>query len=314
MLNVAQAASLKFKFDINSSGTSIYACDAGLRHPVHAQQICYHKETLNLCTPGPECLQGECNCVCTGGLNNTDGQHRFDSMNVSFANWSDNGSSLPTQSSLSIAAGTSAFARVFSANNEWGKQLTDLEYNLSSELYGAEMYLDVCYRGSQIEHYENSLTHPGASSDTPNHQFDAQVTITDLTTGVAKYSTNANLKVKAKVICDLQGKGSYLYARNLSNDYDTTDSQLTNTLTGGDSLATSSLNAETPYVTFNSTNLSLLSGWLNVNSYFSPRFCKVRYTFKEFSGEDSDIIKRIRKWQLQKARVCTYTSINEPLN
>ena len=79
-----------------------------------------------------------------------------------------------------------------------------------------------------------------------------------------------------------------MYARNLADEYDTTDSQLLNNMSGGDLLSTSSLNTETPYVTFNSTNLSLLSGWINVNSYFTPRFCKVRYTFKEFAGEDSD--------------------------
>ncbi|MNY53343.1 hypothetical protein D3C86_1890900 [compost metagenome] len=54
----------------------------------------------------------------------------------------------------------------------------------------------------------------------------------------------------------------------------------------------------------------LTSADINGNDTHTPRFCKVRYIFKETNAATGSI-KNLRKWQRHGAEMCTYTNIEE---
>lgn len=301
----AQAASLEFKLEINSSGPSIYACDAGLMHKPHAERVCYDRVTMNSCNPSRCTDEVQCNCVCTGESRSGAGEYRHDFMKVGYAAWTDNGERATNVQSKSVAAGKNSFNRAFTNKNEWNKQLTKLVYNLGSERYGAEFYLDVCYRGPQIDYFlADSL------ADTPNFDLKAQATVTDIVSSNGlKYSQLADLQVKAVVACDQQGKGAYVYAGDGAGNY---DNALLHEISSNVTVPGGQFHKATGYSAFNTgANLFLVNQWINVNNTYTPRFCKIRYYFKEMRRDSSDLISQIRKWKKQQAQVCTYTSINE---
>ena len=301
------AVSLEFKFEVNSSGPSIYPCDAGLRHRPHQERVCYNRVTQESCNPSACTDEVQCNCVCTADSQSDAGEYRHDFMNVSYADWTENGEFATNIQSVSIPAKKDSFNRVFSDRNEWNKQLTKMTINLGSERYGAEYYVDVCYRGPQIEYFQ-----AGSLSDTPNFLLKAQATVTDINTNNGmQYSDLADLKVKAKAVCDQQGMGSYIYAHDGSGNYDNPLAhQITNNMKAGDGQFV----YKTGYNGFNTgSNLYLINEWINVNNNNTPRFCKVRYTFKENRRNKNDLLSQIRKWKIQQSEICTYTSINEDI-
>lgn len=300
-------ASLEFKFTVNSSGPSIYACDAGLKHAPHKEQVCYDRVTMDSCNPSRCTDEVQCNCVCTGESRSDAGEYRHDFLNASYAAWTENGERTTNISSASKAANTDSFNRVFTSNNEWNKQLTKLSFNLGSERYGAEFYLDICYRGPQIDYYAaNSL------ADTPNFLLKAQATVTDVDTNNGmSYSSLSDLQVRAVTACDQQGKGAYVYAGNGDGSY---DNALLNEITSDVTVAAGQFQYSTPFSGFNTgSNLFLIDRWINNGNTYTPRFCKVRYYFKENKRNSNDLISTIRKWKIQKAKVCTYTSVNEDI-
>lgn len=319
-LNV-MAVSLEFKFDINSSGPSMYACNAGIRHDAHEDRICYDRGTGQSCNPADTCLSDEeCNCVCTGSTSG-DGEHRLDFVTVSSSLWTDNGDIAGPSTNKNVHATNGNYNIAFDESNgdEWKRQITGMSVNLGSERYGAQFFLDVCYRGPQIE-YWGAQNGAGSEDDftpspyaTPNFALKTQATITDIKTADGrKYSDLSDLKVKSEVICDLQGKGSKKYA----GPYDTVETDIYGGFNvPGDEFKTSS---GSNWRSFNTNQASyLIDSWVTNGTAFTPRFCKARYTFLENrrndTGNHSDLKKHLRKWKLQKAQVCTFTEINEAI-
>ena len=317
-VNSAFAVNLKFKLNITSSGPSMYACDAGIKHAPHSQRICYDRKTGQSCDVGT-CPAGStaanCNCVCTGGANSADGEHRLDLMKAGYASWVDNGE-VPSSSSIQskvVYADPYNYKRIFNDKNEWNNQLTSLEYNLGSERYGTEMYLDICYRGSQIEYFQNAQLGNG-SSDSPNHNLLAQATVTDIVTSNGlSYTQLAELKVRVDASCDVQGLGTYIYAHDGHGNYDDALAHtISDILTGGDIKFSYPQTAGT-YTNFNANTEYLLNTWINQNNAKTPRFCKIRYTFIENKrNATTNPLTQIRKWKIQQAQICTFTEINEP--
>ncbi len=305
------AINLRFKFDINSSGPSIYACNAGLRHSSHETRVCYERGNPNKsCTPGNECsgvsnfssfyddfltqekrddreeeesgnetsVSTACNCVCTGGANGRNGgEYRNDYMGVSYAIWTDNGDFPSDSQSETFPAGERDFVQVFADNVSWGNQLTHLGFNFGSERYGAEFFLDVCYRGPQIEYYE-LFQNSGENTLLPDFVMQAQVTVTDLSEGNVTYQDLSKLKVRSEVLCDVQGLGNQIYARNSSNEYDTLVNDIMNMASGDRGTQSGDYTNFYDY-----DNVTLISPTPIANSQLgqSPRFCKVRYYFIE---------------------------------
>lgn len=100
----AFAVSLEFKFDVNSSGPSIYPCNAGIKHAPYASRVCYDRVTSQSCNPAEDCRDmPDCNCVCTGSTNG-DGETRLDYMSVASAEWTDNGEMAGAASNRNIYA------------------------------------------------------------------------------------------------------------------------------------------------------------------------------------------------------------------
>lgn len=308
----AFAVSLEFAFDVNSSGPSIYPCDAGIRHVTHTDRVCYDRVTQNSCNPALCTTQEQCNCVCTGGADNGDGEYRMDFMKASYANWTENGEYAGTSTQASVSATNNNFARLFSANTEWEKQLTGLSFNLGSERYGTEFYLDVCYRGPQIEYYQYMQTAGLPLNSFPNFAIKLQATVTDIvsTTNNIKYSIASDLKVRSDVVCDVQGIGSYVYAADNTGAYDNALAHQLSGLTGGD--VNFLTNSTTGYTAFNTgANLLLLNNWITYGTAKTPRYCKIRYSFIENARTNTNPLKQIRKWANHKARICTYSEISE---
>ncbi len=312
----ASAVSIEFKFDINSSGPSIYPCNAGIKHAPYSSRVCYDRVTTQSCNPANDCVnRADCNCVCTGSTSGA-GETRLDFMSVSAAQWTDNGEFAGASTTANLYAPEGNFNMAFNegVKEEWNKQLTKMTVNLGSERYGAEFFLDVCYRGPQIEYFfaaQNNGYNPVGTA-TPNFSLKAQATVTDLiSTNGLRYSELADLKVSSTVVCDQQGKGTYLYAGSAiptgSTVYDQVLTDIVGiTITGGQ------YTKVVPYRAFNNVSSAyLIDEFINSNNANTPRFCKVRYSFIENRRNDSNLLSQIRKWKKQSAEVCTFTEINE---
>lgn len=315
MASSANAISLRFKFKTFSSGPSIYACNAGLKSAAVGKKVCYFEGTTNACTQN-DCKDGQvCNtrCVCAG--DNNGGDYLMNYGKVTTMSWADHGETPSNPETKSFA----------STNQQWSKAIADdaaafnytikdLSFNLGSELYNAEYFVDICFRGPQIEYYLDNVD--------SNWTRTLQVTATDfIADGInpgdnsrdglnipaavvgKKYSTLAGLKVEAKMVCDLQGLGVYKYS-NVNGSYNTTVNEANINLTSG--LDFLSNHTETA---LQGNAVDFVKNQSFTNGLKAPRFCKIRYTFKETNGRSS--LPMFRKWQRHGAEICTYTDITE---
>ena len=285
----AFAIEVNFSFNVNSSGPSIYPCDAGIQHAAHSGSFCYDRNTQQSCDI-QACEDGEdCSCVCTSSDADNASQDFF---TAGVADWADNGAPLPSSTSVTITASDLGFNRISSNKDEWNKQLTTLTFNLGSERYGTEYYLDVCYRGPQIPFNNNSADSRFAMK--------LQSTLSDLTSAV-KYSELADLKVKMTYTCDLQGVGSDTGPATS----DATAHQITG-VSGGDKTSTGSFQSYTAGQT-----LLLVNEFINTVGSQAPRFCKIRYSFIEnMRNNTQDPLATLRRWTLQQARITTFSDVS----
>lgn len=316
----AFAINLTFQFDVNSSGPSIYACNAGLKHP--SGRACFDRVEGIACTPGcadgnlTQCTAGTTpkTCVCTGEDfgNGTQGAYRLDFLKSSTADWTDNQEAMGTVTQKMIEAGLTNFNQIhagaFPVLESYKKQLKDLTVNLGSEMYGAEYFVDICYRGPQID-YTNSVGYPNS---TLNFAFKANATVFDIkkidgvTVTDSNYKGLAGLQVKAELKCIMNNKFDYCLADVLPGE--------TAGCAPGTPQVASAHNLSYPSVekwidmgktAIQEANIIALSTMV-ANGQVTPRFCQIRYSFREKNTA------AMRKWKLQQARICTYTEITEP--
>nr|BFD58526.1 hypothetical protein CKG001_06330 [Bdellovibrio sp. CKG001] len=341
----ANAISLRFKFKTFSSGPSIYACNAGIRAAAQTGKVCYNQTTGASCTPtacdtAKEICDTQCVCSGTNG-----GDTLMNYMKVSYAPWTDHPSAgsagqaftnTVTRSSEDGGAWNALFNGSNGENEAYGNRIGDLSFNLGSELYIAEYFVDICYRGPQIEYNADNVV--------ANFNIIAQVSATDFlnsavghaqdgtgavgtpgleqaTADALKYTKLSGLQVKAHVVCDQQGLGSLQNAANNQGYYDTTINEATFQFNAskateklaGDLFATATPASSSAFGTtdFGSGALNLnFSGlqsaggnngqWLNVNNTKTPRFCKVRYVFTETNGRQTLNSANALKFNLRK--------------
>jgi hypothetical protein len=287
----ASAIEVSFDFSVFSSGSSIYPCNAGIKQANTNVQVCYKRtEPTTTCNPSA-CVEGEqCDCVCSG---TSGGAYNVNFLTAGYTAWTDHNESAGSSTSSSVKSTTSENF-VFGNNTdlagqEAGKyfdnQLTSLSFNLGSELFGAEYYLDVCFRGPQID-YATAGIHT-------NWVANASATIQNMA-GYANYQDVAGLTVKSEIVCDYQEV-------NAPNAVNFTP--------GNDAL---DYTAET-LISLEAFNGSeTVNGGKNITEAggIAPTFCRVRYTFKE--GNLLEGRELFRPWKKQAAKVCTKTSIEEP--
>lgn len=320
----AFAMNLTFQFDVNSSGPSLYACNAGIKHS-GTNNLCFdRRDASKSCTPG--CAAGNLDactnnikpvdCVCTGEYDPTgnEGTYRMDFLQAATADWSDNGYAATTglANHTLTADGTKTnnviqFSQLFGSNGQfpvnaaYEKQITSMSVNLGSEVYGAEYFVDICYRGPQIDYRNNNTTVSGL-----NFNMKAFATLIDLKKVDGKsYHELAGLKVKAEARCIFEDEFNYCLGDLLpgqtagcggtaSTEYSPVD-------------AGTGLTGFNPIISGNTNVIKLINNAsISGNGNKTPRFCQVRYSFKEENKTE------IRKWKLQRGRVCTYTEITEP--
>jgi hypothetical protein len=317
----AQAISYKFDFDAYSSGPSIYACNAGLISKPITKKVCYFSGTQNICSPNtctdPKGCQST--CVCSGDAG---GGHLMNYGKLEAYDWTEAGD--PTRKGEikgSFRAKTDSYSTALPEKDSWLKHISFLSFELSSELYGASYFVDICYRGPHIEFHQDGLT--------SNYSVFAQASATDFVApgvntprgsanglvipGVVagkKYTELAGLTVQAFLVCDLQGVGTYT-SSNVGGLYGPTANEAEFKVNasglpigGGDLFMQSSVVPATTAAT------DLLRDWVIQASSHAPRFCKVRYVFSETNAMGS-ALPNFRKWQRHGARMCTYTRIEE---
>lgn len=280
----AQAIELNFQFKVFSSGPDIYACNVGLKHADPAGQVCYYDNTNLACQPG-DCLNNDCakhNCICTS---NNGGAYLMDFFHVGYGSWLSN-----ITSQTSKKAGQSSYVQLFTDAQAWDNRIDNLTFNFGSERYGAQYYVDICFRGPQIEYYDLGVT--------SNWAITTQVNATDFNLNTLRYRQLADLSAKVEYVCDLQGMGNYQHAVNNSGQYDTSDNEAI--FGAGDTR-----DAKGP-LAFNGNAITFHNQNTLINGLYSPRFCKVRYYF------DENAVQNVRKWQIHGAQVCTFTRIEEP--
>jgi hypothetical protein len=212
----------------------------------------------------------------------------MDFANVNYGAWTDNQETSTAPNNRKLSSGYD-WTSLFPAPNEaYANQVRDLTVNLGSEIYGAEYFIDICYRGAQIDY-----------TGVPGLSFGlvGKVTVTNLKTGT-NYQDLSKLKVKAETKCIMKDSFDYCSADTVPG---AASEQCENTNISHTTIRTSAL---TPAYT-SAQQLELLNvSTMGSGTARAPKFCYTRYTFSETS-------KKVRKWKEQKARVCTYTRISE---
>jgi hypothetical protein len=329
----ANAISLRFKFKTFSSGPEIYACNAGLRHASSTHKVCYFENTQKACTPDDESTANtNTRCVCTGV---DGGEYLRDYMNGSYDTWAaatgsnEGGVWNSSWTDVNKQSGVASYETLVKHGDAFASRIKELSFNLGSELYGAEYFVDVCYKGPQMEYSEDNIA--------TNFKLSAQASATDfiakavnlgddhpesagsgksqdgltLSPSTIQYTALSGLTVQAVTICDIQSAGTYKTS-NVSGDYNTLENEAEftdwdNAPKGG---ATSEFNLTSSVATIGSST-SLISNALITDGTDAqaPRFCRVRYIFKETNADATT--KNMRKWQRHGAEMTTYTKIED---
>lgn len=288
----ASAIEVSFDFSVFSSGSSIYPCNAGIKHADPQEQVCYKRtEPTTTCNPSA-CTEGEqCDCVCSG---TNGGAYLMDFMKADYAAWTDHNESVGQSTSASVAANTSKnflFGNETDATGKvsgkyFDKQLTSLSFNLGSELFGAEYFLDVCFRAPQIDYATAGI----------NTRWTAQsaATIQNIA-GYSNYQDVAGLTVKSELVCDYQVAGA---------------PNALNFTPGNDVFSGLTPEALISLEAFNGSETVQNAKKDIDDNGIAPTFCRVRYTFAEGNGLEGREL--FRPWKTQAAKVCTKTSIEEP--
>ncbi len=250
-------------------------------------------------------------CVCTTDSGRKFGNH----MTATHVPWADGEVSAgPEVTTVKQAGLLGSFEKVFGGaplNGEveaYNHVLKSLVFNLGSELYTAKYFVDICYRGSQIDHGvfntkwkllgESALSDFGVGGNTNG------------------YSKLAGLEVKAYIKCTLRNKSCTAGNCDPNNDVinegsvawfnDDFLNLLGGTKPAGGYHGEGSWNDPAGAGVFQ----TLLGGNSNVDlgDQKAPRFCKVRYVFSETNGLDASTAIH-RKWQKHGANICTHTKI-----
>ncbi|MBF0361614.1 MAG: hypothetical protein HQK49_11415 [Oligoflexia bacterium] len=351
--SVVMAKEVTFKFNVNSSGPKIYACNAGLAHKITLRKYCHvpgSQTATNLfgtrCLP---CVGGACasisyldyfdgtqatfnsitnrtnNCACTAS---SYGNYLKDYMKFKYIGKDQktvsalNNATVNPLTNSDFATAQAVMAQSISGFSIWGTStsntgvasingsaLESVTFNLGSERYGSEYFIDICYMGAQMEYWADSIV--------ATNLFTYNISVTDLLSGgdLKSYVKLANPYVQVYINCDLQGLGTHKCAGNSTTAAD----QAACAANPGayDQVPSSPIwidaGDKTDYYFTANKQFSSIgnfngSDWVNVGTkqYNAPRFCVVRYYVKENREEYE------RQWQRHDANFCTNTSIEEP--
>jgi hypothetical protein len=315
----ANAISLRYKFKVDSSGPRMYACNAGVMAQSTGNRVCY-KPNKETCTP-TSCSTADKVCHSSCVCSSTNGGDYL--MNYGKLKWVGQSPSTGEGAKTFRGTSTSQYEQAFSDSDAWGKRITDLSFHLGSELYSAKYFVDICYNAPQVEYYEDGIQSNFVLSYAQAYAIDALYTgktpgensRDGMVMGQGDYTKLAGVQVEAFMSCDLQGVGTYVYARNNQDKYDTVDNEAgfvfgANKTPINSTEGSGSFFASTAPVTLVGSTVDLLRDKTITNTTKAPRHCKVRYIFTETNWKSA--LPALRKWEKSGAEMCTYTEISEP--
>lgn len=317
----ANALSLRYKFKVDSSGPRVYACNAGIMAQSTNNRVCYFAGTTNTCTP-TSCSDSDKVCHSSCVCSSTNGGDYL--MNYGKLKWTGQAPATGQGSKTFRGTSLSQYEQAFSDSEAWGRKITDLSFHLGSELYSAKYFVDICYNGPQQEYYEDGVAANFILNYAQAYAIDALYTgktpgensRDGMLIGQGQYTKNANVQVEAFLVCDLQGIGTYVYARNNQDKYNTLDNEA-NFVFGANQQpinaaeGSASFFASTAPTSLTGSTVDLLKDkTITNNNTKAPRHCKVRYVFTETNWKSS--LPKLRQWEKEGAEMCTYTEITEP--
>lgn len=270
----AQAADINFNFMVNSSGSDLYACDAGIWEPLFMMVPPF----------GARGSGAQSNIQASvGAYNNGNPAGPFSPIQVQ-AN-----TVLPPPVAFHTVAYPSGYPGFLNPvidrlntvvyNSNAGTQNGELTFNLASDYYGARYFVDFCFRGSQL---------PYLSGDYQYHVRDA-ITATDVLSG--NYLADADLDVQGKLVCETRSSSE---AEDWSST--TINDLFAVGLLGLDGVPPSQTNTTATY-DFNSTMQHVfgsIASPLDVDLNAPAKYCVIRYIFREKSTGP-------RKWDINTA-------------
>lgn len=293
--STAHAQTHYYSFTVQSSGAGIYACNAGVRAQLNDCDTCYqiktNGETETVARPeGCPATAATCgqDIICAHRGSNS-GEGLMNYFTVSSGVMDNNGVVGPMSKKPAVKGGTSYSTLVAENQAFITKMGNDLEFKLTTELYNAQYFVDICFRGPQIN--------TAADGVMMNYNILAAVGSTEINGAAsASYANSAGLKSQAFVICDFNATTS------------TATSNTANFTTGANGLPTNGMWTSGPIDVSTS-----MYEWSNIPSVYNPKFCKVRYVFTETKGTSCSNGKAaFRDMGLKSAAICLRTDFNEP--
>jgi hypothetical protein len=323
MAQTVNALEYRFKFKVTSSGPDMYACNAGVRTvPLKCSDVCYKENSdgtrTNVDRPG-SCANTSSNCgsrikcISTG---TGSGESYMNYLKAGKRAWTDHSVAQAALSPVTKTGAANSYGQIVANSAAMDTKIEDLLFELGSEAYTAEYFVDICYRAPQHEYAIDGIN--------ANYTIGAEVNSTDFISNLTQtkgdsdrtgitmlptqvYSALAAVKVKSYVVCETQSQ-----AQDVAN---TTVGNTADFVIGADGLPVGGQNGNF----FQASDLKSLSGTaLSMISASVPnlRFCKVRYVFTETKGQTCGTGSKsgiFRDWTRQGAEMCTFTTINEPV-
>ena len=293
----ANAISLRFKSKIFSSGPDIYACNAGVASAFLQNSVCYFKGTKTFCTPtscdnAKENCNTNCKCIDKGGQ----GETYVNKLLLKYRNYNASNAPVPV---IKNAAGPK-FESVFNSTDSWNREINDVATHFMTEAYTGSYFIDICYRGTQIPDGGGYFVLSSEASAIPFFvtdllgygSFDNNRNGIDLNVVGEIYTEKAGLTVERFVVC---GKTTV------------TSEFVINATTG---VPSGPVSGSTFYSSSPETSLRASAQTVSHGSTIDPKFCKVRYIFRETNWRSA--MPSQRDNQGEGAEVCTYTKISDP--
>lgn len=185
-----QAAGVNFHFLVNSSGTQIYPCDAGLYDAnaengeswLSANYAAYDGNSV-IAPSAWNSLYLRANLPANLAASST---HPFKTIALSSG-----------ITAIPYTVGPAKFGNVLRDETSTSSSINpnELTFNLGSQKYGAKYFIDFCFRDSQVAWIPTMTAR--------EYEIVDGVTSTNISsTGSSTYWENAILKVQGKIVCD----------------------------------------------------------------------------------------------------------------
>ncbi|MBL7542667.1 MAG: hypothetical protein JNL11_02575 [Bdellovibrionaceae bacterium] len=298
-LTQADAISLRFKSKIFSSGPDIYACNAGVASAFLQNSVCFFRGTNTYCTPtscdnAKENCNTNCLCLDKGGQ----GDSYVNKLLLKYKAYNASGNATIPVTKSAIGP---RFEPVFSAVDSWNREISDVATHFMTEAYTGSYFIDICYRGTQIPNGGGYFVLSTEASAIPflvtdllgYGSFDNNRNGLDFNVVGQLYTEKAGLTVERFVVCGTSANTS---------DF---------AINGTTGVPSGPVSGATFYSASPEASLRASAQTVAHGSTIDPKFCKVRYIFRETNWRASVPAKRDNLGE--GAEVCTYTKISDPV-